>query len=362
MNSKTKRIFTVFTLILIVLMLLTMPVLAKNLRKTIDITYRDIKIFVDGEIVIPKDAAGKVVEPFIHEGTTYLPVRAISEALGKPVEWDGVSSSIYIGESIPQAITEITVSTAEELVAALGSNRRILLKEGVYNLTKVSPGYINNTGVSYREIYDGPELTLAGIHNLTIQGIGDKQSEIIIEPRYAFVMHFRGCTNISIANIKAGHTDSGYCAGGVFEFENSSGIKIDNTLMYGCGTYGLSIQSVIDMKVTKSSIYECTYGIMRVLNSADISFKDCIFRDNTGFDMVGVGNTIGFTIDSCEFRGNISDTSYISYPMFLISQSENVVVKNTKFVNNIADKLIDNDNIKFDASNTFINNSFHKTK
>ena len=355
--KKTKRIIIRTAFILLAAIMLGAPVLAQNLSKTIEVTFKDIKIYVDGEIIIPTDASGKIVEPFIYEGTTYLPVRAVSEALGKTVKWDSITNSVYIGESIPQEITEITVGTAEELVAALGSNRRIILQEGEYNLTAVSPSYVNNPSVSYREEFDGPELVLTGIHNLTIQGLGDNRSEIVVEPRYAFVMNFQDCSNISIDNIKAGHTEGGYCAGGVFAFVNSSAIRINDTLMYGCGTYGLHLECVMDMKVTDSSIYECTYGIITVDSCADISFENCIFRDNTGFNMVTVGNTSGFTIDSCEFLRN---TPYWDnpYPMFSISQSENIVVKNTRFVENVANGLIEQENIEFDTSNTFENNQF----
>ena len=207
-----------------------------------------------------------------------------------------------------------------------------------------------------QEIYDGPELMLTGIHNLTIQGVGDKKSEIVIEPRYAFVMNFQDCSNITIENIKAGHTEGGYCAGGVFSFENSSGIRINDTLMYGCGTYGLHMERVSDMKVADSSIYECTYGVMTVYSCADILFENCIFRDNKGFNMVSVGNSFGFTIDSCEFLRNTFDM--YPYPMFSISQSENVEIKNTKFIDNVANGLVEQEDFEFDASNTFENNSF----
>ena len=36
--------------------------------------YNDIKITLDGEEITPRDGAGNVVDPFIIEGTTYLPV------------------------------------------------------------------------------------------------------------------------------------------------------------------------------------------------------------------------------------------------------------------------------------------------
>ena len=360
MNTKSKRVVTGIAIMLMAVVMLETPVLAKNLSKTIEVFYKNIKIYVDGNLAIPKDASGRIVEPFIYEGTTYLPVRAVSEALGRPVEWEGTTSSVYIGEAIPQEIVEVTVSTAKELVAALGSNKKILLEEGLYNLTTVNPSYINNPSISYVESFDGPELVLKGVNNLTIQGIGDTQSEIIITPRYAWVMNFQNSSNISIINIKAGHTQDGYCAGGVFSFENSSGIQIKDTLMYGCGTIGLNLMRVSDMRVLNSSIYECTYGIMSVNYSSDIIFNDCIFRDNKGFTMVQVGQTSGFAIASCSFLRNKNDSSFYPDPMFSISHSDSVVVVNNLFANNVAGKLIAEEEIKFDTSNTFKNNSFNR--
>ena len=70
---------------------------ADSVKKTIEATYRGIKLVVDGVPVTPKDANGSVVEPFISNGTTYLPVRAVGEALGKTVKWDGATSTVYIG-------------------------------------------------------------------------------------------------------------------------------------------------------------------------------------------------------------------------------------------------------------------------
>lgn len=69
------------------------PALADSVSKTAEIYYKDIKIYIDGSEVVPKDANGKVVEPFIMDGTTYLPVRAISSALGLQVEWDAATNS-----------------------------------------------------------------------------------------------------------------------------------------------------------------------------------------------------------------------------------------------------------------------------
>lgn len=69
---------------------------------TIKVVQGGIKLFVDGKLVKPTDSDGKVVEPFIYDGTTYLPLRALSNALTnyeKEVSWNAKTSSIYVGQS-----------------------------------------------------------------------------------------------------------------------------------------------------------------------------------------------------------------------------------------------------------------------
>ena len=61
--------------------------------------YTGITLNIDNEKIIPTDVDGFVVDPFIIDGTTYLPVRAISEALGKEVSWDASTYSVHIKDS-----------------------------------------------------------------------------------------------------------------------------------------------------------------------------------------------------------------------------------------------------------------------
>ena len=65
-------------------------------QKQATLNYPGIKITLDGEEVIPKDAAGGIVEPFTIDGTTYLPVRAIGNALGLGVDWDGTTNTVIL--------------------------------------------------------------------------------------------------------------------------------------------------------------------------------------------------------------------------------------------------------------------------
>ena len=82
--------FVVSTLLFV----LVIPVVASSISATLE--YNNIKITLDGIQLEPKDANGKVVEPFIIEGTTYLPVRAVSNALGLDVGWNDGTKTVML--------------------------------------------------------------------------------------------------------------------------------------------------------------------------------------------------------------------------------------------------------------------------
>ncbi len=71
---------------------------AKTGSEMIEAAYNNVKIYIDGLLLDPKDPNGDTVEPFVSNGTTYLPVRAVADAFGKEVDWDGETSSVIIGE------------------------------------------------------------------------------------------------------------------------------------------------------------------------------------------------------------------------------------------------------------------------
>lgn len=59
----------------------------------------DISVYVDNKLTELTDANGYVVKPFIQNGTTYVPLRGVSEILGCDVEWDGNNKTIKIYEN-----------------------------------------------------------------------------------------------------------------------------------------------------------------------------------------------------------------------------------------------------------------------
>ena len=245
-----------------------------------------------------------------------------------------------LGATGAEAADTIKVSNAREFLEALGSDRIIELEPGDYNLSKAMDAKLPE-GVSWSEVFDGKELVLEGITDLTIRTSppDDVKAEIFVDPRYAFVMKFVSCYDIVLDNIRAGHSEGGDCDGGVFSFEFAARVNINNTSMYGCGTQGLVISESFEIKVTDSEIYDCTYHIMTVTGGEDIAFENCSFHYNKEYTMVNVSGTANMTFEECKFDNNQGQ-------MFNV-EGTTISVRNSTFSGNSDSGIRDSANVEF---------------
>ena len=92
MKNKTK----VIGILLVLVLLISTTALATVGNRTAQLVYNNIKIVLNGKEITPTDANGNAVEPFIIDGTTYLPVRGIASALGVNVGWDGATKTVTL--------------------------------------------------------------------------------------------------------------------------------------------------------------------------------------------------------------------------------------------------------------------------
>ena len=102
--KKLKKIAVVF--VVLVVLIATVSASSGVVEKSL--YYRDIKVTLNGEQLVLADANGNPVEPFIIEGTTYLPVRAIANALGLNVGWDGETGTVILTEQEGEYMVYIT--------------------------------------------------------------------------------------------------------------------------------------------------------------------------------------------------------------------------------------------------------------
>jgi len=86
MKSQFKGFFS-GVLVTLLAVALTVSALAISGKMTIEVD--PVNIQVNGEVFQPTDVDGNAVPVFIYDGTTYAPLRALAEAYGLEVGWDG---------------------------------------------------------------------------------------------------------------------------------------------------------------------------------------------------------------------------------------------------------------------------------
>lgn len=85
-----------------------------------------IKITLNGSDMTPRDVTGKAVPVFLYEGTTYVPARAISEALGLNVSFNSATRTVVLSNKSSTGTTNqgtaqssyITADRAKEIALA----------------------------------------------------------------------------------------------------------------------------------------------------------------------------------------------------------------------------------------------------
>lgn len=102
-NQKKKGLVTVKKRILAIITTLsvitgTAAAAAYGVQRTIDVI-GGVSVFMDGNELEMTDVNGNPVDAFVYDGTTYLPARAISEANGNTISWDGEEGRVDITSS-----------------------------------------------------------------------------------------------------------------------------------------------------------------------------------------------------------------------------------------------------------------------
>jgi hypothetical protein len=106
MNNKKFRKIAILVAVMMLVMSFSSTGFASWLDQTIKASYRNITVFVNGIQKQARTAQGTVIEPFIVDGTTYVPLRGISEMLGYQVTFNPTTYRIDITGSDTTALTQ----------------------------------------------------------------------------------------------------------------------------------------------------------------------------------------------------------------------------------------------------------------
>ncbi len=177
--------------------------------------------------------------------------------------------------------------------APMARGATIILEPGYYNLSE----YINtldvenyngyHSYVQFEEVFDGYEPVvysqMFGI--VSRSGKNDGSTTIVVDPRYAYV--FTGySSSFGLRGLTIGHTELGECRGGVVRAIEGCNATIADCDLYGCGTIGITADSVTELSVLNTRIHDCSDESLELSNIYD----NAIF---SGCDIDGGGLWIG---------------------------------------------------------------------
>lgn len=303
---------------LIIIMIYANVALASVGVKDEVLNYIGIQIEIDNNKIVPKDVNGNIVDPFIIEGTTYLPVRAISESLGKTVKWDGETRSVFISDSSGDFVIENFSGEVEKKVfqetKTLNYNDISIL----INEVKIEPKDANGNEVE--------PFIIDGTTYLPVRAVAeafDKKVDWISEENKVLISSKEEKEIAKIDNVVVKIIDNIICA------EISSKESVDNYNYYSMTEGKIKAEPYLNMRSNFNSSADI---IATIPNETVISIKDVIKEQ---------GKATWYKVSYDSKVGYVSADYVVTEPTRLILDLEN-----TKFAFDPSAKEINYDIVK----------------
>jgi len=194
---------------------------------------------------------------------------------------------------------EMTAGSVSEFADAIGSDRILNLEEQRYLL---SPEHLEGKlpdNVSLEKVFEGWQVNISDVHNMTIRGIRAEKTHIIVRPTHAFVLSFNNCQNITLENLTMAHNPPGGCRGGV-----GQNFNILSCHLYGSGTVGLDFQHVDGFVIKDSELSNCTHGILQARGLRNALFDKVMFHHNERFFGFKIERSKDVRFENCELTDN----------------------------------------------------------
>jgi hypothetical protein len=198
---------------------------------------------------------------------------------------------------------QVSVASSRELVQALASNRTILLAPGQYLVSEVAQ--IGNPAVSWEEAFDGPELVITGLSNLTLRA--QRGATLLASPRYAFVLVFVDCRNLVLEGLTLGHTEQGECVGGVLRLDACGRVRIQGCDLFGSGVVGLDAADSTGITIRASTIRDCSGGALWATRVRDLRLENTLIAGNGSYPLISLDSAWTVVLQSCRIERNTGE-------------------------------------------------------
>lgn len=181
------------------------------------------------------------------------------------------------------------VNSIDELVSKIGSNRTIILADGIYKTSKTIEVYKYDS--NYNNIV---------ISDMKIQAANPGKAEILLDDTMSGVFMLSNCKNVTIQGLILGHDPAGEYSecggdgGDVIQIYNSDSVFIKNCDLYGCGWSAIELGDAGAISVDNCVLRDCTYNAVNYYTSEhytnsffmNLQMNNCVISGNTKKDMI----------------------------------------------------------------------------
>ncbi len=243
----------------------------------------------------------------------------------------------------------ISVGTVQQLIAAIGDDREILLQPGRYELTSADtargPHHHWETGFSKCELH------VTGVHGLTIRSAKRSKAILSSDTNYGFVLVLDDCDQVTIQNLRFSRPPiNPGCEGGPLKLSHCTNVSLSQVDLSSKRLDGLDLEHCVHVRCEQVAVSAAQSSIAKVVDSKFVLFARCTFGGNIGarpFEIMA-SNSVQF--HRCGFLSNSSPPDSTASYFFNVMESEDVGIFGGTFLHNQADHLATSS-----ASMTFVN-------
>jgi len=118
-----KKLYCSVLVVSTLVVIFSSVVFAASSQSVASILNTTIKFTLNGNVWVPKNANGETLYPLTYNSTTYLPIRAVAEATGMSVVWNGTTQTIHLGKSSESydAVLEFPADQYPQVAAHIAS-------------------------------------------------------------------------------------------------------------------------------------------------------------------------------------------------------------------------------------------------
>lgn len=211
---------------------------------------------------------------------------------------------LVFGQQLAARPLEITVSTVPEFLAALGSDRTIILQPGEYDLSQADS--IDRPHCRWERGFSKNELHIVGVNNLKIESYKKSGARVTSQANYGQVIVFEDCDNLTLQNLKVDReNEHPTCPGGALTFQNCNNLVLDRLQIVVHRPQGLTLRICNHVRVTHCSVRASTQATVDVTRCDAVLFTDCDLRVNAGRNLIAVQASNSVRFHDCALLDNV---------------------------------------------------------